>query len=288
MSQAILAGEGTAGGSERLEDPGRVLANSTTIWLVYRAAVLELVRRKRLIFLGLALALPLFLTVIWRLYGAGYADATQFFANLGTMVYLKALVYLVSLFYGVPAIHDEIEGRTITYLFTRPLSRGAIYAGRLLAVQTVAGLLLAASLGVCFLLMVIGNARAINLDFIELYTNYFFVVLLAVFCYTAVFSLMGTLFKKPLVWGILYIFAWESSVSMMPARMQMWTLEWHLRNLILHQQDVTSSLNQFLRHFLSVDYSMPFWGSLAILLGAIVVFTLLGGSVFSRKEYVIH
>jgi len=99
---------------------------------------------------------------------------------------------------------------------------------------------------------------------------------------------MGTLFKKPLVWGILYIFAWETTVSMMPARLQMWTLEWHLRNLILHQQDVASSLNQFVRHLLAVDYSMSFWGSLAILLGAMVVFTLLGGWVFSRKEYVIH
>jgi len=264
-----------------------VLSPSATISLIYRAALVDLLRRKRLVFLGLALLLPLLLTVAWRMFGTDQLVPTMFFANLAGMVYLKALVYLVSLFYGVPAVHDEIEGRTITYLFTRPLSKMAIYAGRLLAVQTVAGLLLAASLGVCFLLMVVGNRGVLSLEFIEMYTNYFLVVLLAVFCYTAVFALMGTAFRKPLVWGILYIFAWETTVSMTPMRLQMWTLEWHLRNLIRHRQDLASSFSTFVRHLLAVDYSMPAWGSLAILLASLVVFTLLGGWVFSRKEYLL-
>jgi len=284
---AVDPAQGTVVGGSRPDAPDRVLPVVQTVGLVYGAAVLELVRRKRLVFLGLALLLPLLLTVVWRIYGMDHLDATRFFANLGGMIYLKALVYLVSLFYGVPAVHDEIEGHTLVYLFTRPLSKMAIFVGRLLAVQTVAGLLLAASLAVCFLLMIVGNTAAIDLEFIEVYTNYFLVVLLAVFCYTAVFALMGTAFKKPLVWGVLYIFAWETSVSVIPARLQMWTLEWHLRNLILHQQDVTASLNRFVLQFLSVDYAMPWWGSLAILLAALSIFTLAGGWVFSRKEYLL-
>jgi ABC-2 type transport system permease protein len=274
--------------SPLVSQPPRTLAPVTTLGLVYAAAVKELVRRKRLVFLTLAVIFPLVLTVIWRIYGVGHISATEYFANIGGLVYLKALVYLVSLFFGVPAIHDEIEGRTITYLFTRPLDRSAVYAGRLLAVQTISGLMLTGSLAVCFLLMVVGNGSSLSVEFVKVYTNYFLVVLLAVFCYTAVFAFMGTVFKRPLIWGILYIFAWESSVSLAPARIQMWTLEWHLRNLILGRQDVQASLTNFIRNLLSIEYSMPLWGSLLILIGILLTFTVLGGVAFGRKEYVIN
>lgn len=270
------------------ESPPTTLDPSRTIGLVYNAAVKELVRRKRLVFLGMAVVFPLVLTIIWRIYGTKEISPTQFFANIGGLVYLKALVYLVSLFFGVPTIHDEVEGRTITYLFTRPLARGAVYAGRLLAVQSISALVLVASLAVCFLLMVLGNTQAINLEFIEVYTNYFLVILLAVFCYTAIFAFMGTVFKKPLIWGILYIFAWESTVSVAPTRLQMWTLEWHLRNLIVSRQDVQASLADFVKNLLAVEYSLPLWVSLLILLGVVTLFTFLGGMVFGRKEYVIN
>ncbi|HKI84559.1 MAG TPA: ABC transporter permease [Candidatus Krumholzibacteria bacterium] len=270
------------------DKPPVTLEPSLTIGLVYNAAVKELVRRKRLVFLGMAVVFPLVLTIIWRVYGTKQISPTEFFANIGGLVYLKALVYLVSLFFGVPTIHDEVEGRTITYLFTRPLSRGAVYAGRLLAVQSISALVLTASLAVCFLLMVVGNSQAINLDFVEVYTNYFLVILLAVFCYTAIFAFMGTVFKRPLIWGILYIFAWESTVSVAPMRLQMWTLEWHLRNLIVSRQDVQASLTDFVRGLLSVEYSLPLWGSLFILLAVVTLFTFLGGLIFGRKEYVIN
>ena len=214
MSQALPTGA-----------PPSTLSPSTTMGLVYVAAVRELVRRKRLVFLGMAGALPLLLAIVWRTHWSANMPAIDFFTNVGGLVYLKALVFLVSLFFGVPAIHDEIEGRTITYLFTRPLPRGAVYAGRLLAVSTVSGLVLAGSLALCFLIMVVGNFEAFSLDFAEIYTNYFLVVLLAVFAYTAIFALLGTALKRPLIWGVLYIFAWESTISSVPLRLQMWTLE---------------------------------------------------------------
>ena len=68
----------------------------------------------------------------------------------------------------------------------------------------------------------------------------------------------------------------------------MWTLEWHLRNLIVSRQDVQASLTDFVRGLLAVEYSLPLWGSLFILLGVVTLFTFLGGMVFGRKEYVIN
>lgn len=277
MSQALSTGA-----------PPSTLSPSTTMGLVYVAAVRELVRRKRLVFLGMAGALPLLLAIVWRTHWSANMPAIDFFTNVGGLVYLKALVFLVSLFFGVPAIHDEIEGRTITYLFTRPLPRGAVYAGRLMAVSTVSGLVLAGSLALCFLIMVVGNFEAFSLDFAEIYTNYFLVVLLAVFAYTAIFALLGTALKRPLIWGVLYIFAWESTISSVPLRLQMWTLEWHLRNLVVSRDDVQKTLTDFVQNLLSVEYSLPAWQSLLVVFGVTVAVTLLGGWIFSRKEYVIN
>ena len=201
---------------------------------------------------------------------------------------MKALVFLVALVFGVPTVHDEVEGRTITYLFTRPVPRAAVYAGRLLAVQTVSGGLMVASLAVCFLLMVAGNFGALSLDFVKIYTNYFLVILLAVFCYTAVFALIGTAFKKPLIWSFLYAFAWEQTVSAFPTRLQTWTFEFHLRNLVVSNEDVQKSLFDWVRQFFAVQTDVPVWVSLLICVAGTVALTALGGAIFSRKEYVIN
>ena len=40
---------------------------------------------------------------------------------------------LAALFYATALVADEVEGRTLTYLTTRPVSRAAIFAGKFAA-----------------------------------------------------------------------------------------------------------------------------------------------------------
>jgi len=47
--------------------------------------------------------------------------------------YLRFTVPVLAVFYGTSLIADEIEDKTITYLFTRPIPRGAVMAGKYLA-----------------------------------------------------------------------------------------------------------------------------------------------------------
>ncbi len=47
--------------------------------------------------------------------------------------YLQFSVPLLGMFYGTALIADEVEDKTITYLFTRPVSRGAVLVGKYLA-----------------------------------------------------------------------------------------------------------------------------------------------------------
>ena len=49
------------------------------------------------------------------------------------LLYLRFIVPVLGAFYGTSLISDEVEDRTITYLFTRPIPRGAIMIGKYLA-----------------------------------------------------------------------------------------------------------------------------------------------------------
>ena len=40
---------------------------------------------------------------------------------------------VLGVFYGTSLIADEVEDKTITYLFTRPIPRGAVLVGKYLA-----------------------------------------------------------------------------------------------------------------------------------------------------------
>lgn len=265
------------------------LVPSTEVFaLVFAASVRELIRRRRLVFIGLAALLPLVLVLMWRTWGMDQFGAAQVFSNLVGTVYLGGLVYLVGLAFGVPTVHDEVEGRTITYLFTRPVSKVAVYAGRVAAVQLLGGAVLAASLVVCFAVMVVGNFSALTVEFVKIYVNHVWLILLATIVLTGLFSLFGIVFKRPLVWGFAYWVAWEGVVSKIPGRMQTWTLDFHLRNIMMRDEDVQSSMFRALRDLLVENPEVSVTASVGVLLVALVAFALIGGWIFARKEYVIN
>ena len=57
-------------------------------------------------------------------------------AIFGLMIwvfYLRFIVPVLGVFYGTSLIADEVEDKTITYLFTRPIPRGAVLLGKYLA-----------------------------------------------------------------------------------------------------------------------------------------------------------
>jgi hypothetical protein len=51
--------------------------------------------------------------------------------------FIRFSVPVLGVFYGTSLIADEVEDKTITYLFTRPIPRGAILLGKYLAYLVV-------------------------------------------------------------------------------------------------------------------------------------------------------
>ena len=49
------------------------------------------------------------------------------------LLYIRFIVPVLGVFYGTSLIADEVDDKTITYLFTRPIPRGAVLLGKYLA-----------------------------------------------------------------------------------------------------------------------------------------------------------
>jgi len=78
------------------------------------------------------------------LAAGGVTDAEKLAVGLSVMA-LQFAAPLVGLILGSVVIAEEVEGRTITFFFTRPIHRSALFMGRWIAVALISGLLLAGS-----------------------------------------------------------------------------------------------------------------------------------------------
>jgi len=100
---------------------------------------------KRGLVLGLLSALPIALAWI-QVENDPRVNETEF---VGVMLLVfQFVVPLAGLFFGVAVLGDEIEGRTLTYLFTRPHPRPLVFLARYFGLATAFGLLLLGTVAV--------------------------------------------------------------------------------------------------------------------------------------------
>jgi len=249
----------------------------------------EMLRRRRLIALGLVMLLPVIITLAWRLLDSeGLITPALWLANLGGVFYIHFLVAVVALAVGISAISEQVEEGTIIYYWTRPLERRAIYLGRLASAQTVAVVFLVASLAVCFVVMTFGNPGALSWDFVSLYVGNCFVIAVGALVYTAIFACVGTALRRPMLLSVLWVFGWESiGTSPAPQRVKELTIVFHLRNLVRNKTEGTRdipNLLEELKQALLHEEPIPEWQSALVLLGVLLVATFLGFMLLRRKE----
>ena len=117
------------------------------------------------------------------------------------LLYLRFIVPVLGVFYGTSLIADEVEDKTITYLFTRPIPRGAVLLGKYLA-YLACTVLRRPAVGDARLLADRADARAASArSFLDLLKDLALLALgLAV--YGAVFAFVGARFKRPLLVGL--------------------------------------------------------------------------------------
>lgn len=198
--------------------------------LIGRAHARRLCWSKRILFCMLIAHLPALAAFLVSSVNPN-ARPTVMAANLGWMMLLQISLPLVALIGGSAVVAEEIEDRTITYLFTRPFPRPALLFGRFAATAML--LLGVMASAVFFLLLFAARAKGkggpIDAHFER---SVYEAALWGVVTYSALFAALGAFFKHPMIIGVAYAFAIEGFLSNLPGKNQAMTVQYYLRSLI--------------------------------------------------------
>jgi ABC-type transport system involved in multi-copper enzyme maturation permease subunit len=210
-------------------------------------------------------------------------DGATIFGIMMWLLYVRFIVPVLGVFYGTALIADEVEDKTVTYLFTRPIARSAVLVGKYLAYLVCTVLLVLPSAVLVFFLVVPAGGGSIGETFPSLLAD-FGMLGLGLAAYGAVFAFIGTRVKRPLVAGLVFALGWEPAVLLVPGYLKRLTVAYYLQGLVTHDMPQDSSIGLLLQAFREIPST---WASV-IGLSLIIVTTLwLAGRTVERREYLL-
>src|SRR3954469_18327623 len=218
---------------------------------VFDLSLGEMLWSRRTIFMALVVGGPVLLALIIKgveMFGMSALRVNgQKVAGFGIfgvmiwMLFLRFIVPVLGVFYGTALMADEVEDKTITYLFTRPISRGAVLVGKFLAYLGCTVFVVLPSVMLVYLLVVPMHG-SLGASFIDLVKDLILLALgLAV--YGALFAFVGAKFKRPLIVGLLFIFGWEQAALAFPGYLKRFTIAYYLQGLVPHAMPSDSVLS---------------------------------------------
>ncbi len=254
----------------------------------------EMLWSRRTVFMMLIVGAPVLIALILRglvslgapvLHGPNNIQMTgpAIFGMMIWIFYLRFTVPVLGVFYGTSLIADEVEDKTITYLFTRPIPRGAVLVGKYLAYLVSTIFVVLPSVMLVYLLVVPmqGSLGGSFLDLVKDLT----LLALGLSVYGAVFAFIGAKFKRPLLIGLVFIFGWEQVALALPGYMKYFSVAYYLQALVPHAMPNDGAMSLIQNIFRETP---SLWTSLLGLAVIWVVFLGLATRVVESREYVLE
>jgi ABC-2 type transport system permease protein len=279
-----------------MSTPGTSGAVGTSFWTasrrVFDLSLGEMLWSRRTIFMALVVGGPVVLAIVVRALDSFGMSALRIngqrvggmaiFGVMVWMLFLRFIVPVLGVFYGTALMADEVEDKTITYLFTRPIPRGAVLVGKYLAYLVCTTLVVLPSVMLVYFLVV--PLAEIPATFSSLLTD-LGLLGLGLAAYGAVFAFVGATFKRPLVIGLIFAFGWEQVTMLLPGYLKQFTLAYYLQSLVPHALPSDGLVNVLQGMFRQTPPAAVclFW-----LMAYLVVFLWLAARTVERKEYVLE
>jgi ABC-2 type transport system permease protein len=264
---------------------------------IFDLSLSEMLWSRRSVFLALVVGGPVIIALVartvelfnlpaLRVNGVRVSGAVMFGLMIWAL-YIWVIVPVLGVFYGTSLMADEVEDKTITYLFSRPIPRGAVLLGKYLAYLACTGLIVLPSVMLVYFLVLPlggGGLAAIARAFPDLLKDLGLLGLgLAV--YGGVFAFIGAQLKRPLLIGLFFIVGWEYVVLALPGYLKRFTVAYYLQALVPHampQDSTVSALQAFFRQTTSAPASLA---ALGVILG---VSLALAVRAVERREYILE
>ena len=268
-----------------MRDTSRPLPFATGARAVFDLSLEGMMWSRRTLLMGLLVALPVLFAIVYRVVLATQPQAellppADLYAVIVALYWIRNVLPLAALFFATSLVADEVEGRTLTYLITRPLTRASIFAGKFAAyVVTTLSLALPAGVLAFFILLSARGLASVPPAVGDLLRD-LGVMALALVAYGAFFALLGVFLKRPVIPGLMFLYGWELMANL-PGYLPRFTLTAWLRSLIHHRPAQEGLAGLF-------QQVLPSGQSLAVLIGVSAVFLAAAAWIFSTREYVLE
>jgi ABC-type transport system involved in multi-copper enzyme maturation permease subunit len=261
---------------------------------VFDLSLGEMLWSRRTVFLALIVGGPVLIAVILRIVDALNVPAMRvngvrmggpsIFGLMIWFLFLRFIVPVLGIFYGTSLMADEVEDKTITYLFTRPIPRSAVLIGKYLAYLASTVLIVLPSVMLVFFLVVPIGGQGIAGSFPTLLRD---LVLLAtgLAVYGALFAAVGAWLKRPVLFGLFFAFGWENFAMALPGYLKRFTVAFYTQSLVPHAMPSDNLMSVLQSVFKD---SVSGWQSALTLAGLLAVALALATRAVERREYVLE
>jgi ABC-type transport system involved in multi-copper enzyme maturation permease subunit len=275
--------------------PARRLSYPSSVLRIFDLALGEMLWSRRSLFLALLVGGPVVLAVVsrivWllmpsesiRINGESVGGAAVFGLMIW-LLYVRFIVPILGVFYGTALIADEVEDRTITYLFTRPIPRGAVLIGKYLAYLVCTVLLILPSVVIVYLLIVPLGGGSVAAGFPALLSD-LGMLAAGLAAYGALFAWVGARVRRPLVAGLVFVLGWEPSVLIFPGYLKRLTVAYYLQALVPHAMPQDSAISMLLQVFADMPGIVASLVALALITGGTL---WLAARTVESREYVLE
>jgi ABC-type transport system involved in multi-copper enzyme maturation permease subunit len=187
--------------------------------------------------------------------------------------YLGFVLPLFTLAYASAAFGTERESRSLVWLMTRPIPRSGIYLAKFLGtLPWCVAFSLGGFLAICAAGGPLGEAAM---------RMYWPAAIAATIAFAALFHLIGALFRRPVVVGLVYVFFFEALVAVLPGSLKLLSIGFYSRCLMYNAATAAGYPTEMLDMIQPVSNSTAWW-----VLGFVTIgLTALGMWLFARSEY---
>ncbi len=203
--------------------------------------------------------------------------------NWGFMTFSRWVVHLAffgfvlplfALAYATAAFGTDRESRSLVWLMTRPIPRSGIYLAKFLGALPWC---LAFGLGGFAAVCAVGGPFGR-----EALARYWPAVLAATVAFASLFHLVGAVFRRPVVVGLVYVFFFEAVISALPGSLKLLSLTFYARSLMYNEAAAAGYPVELLPAMAGAVSDVTAW---SVLIAAAVGINVIGMILFARSDY---
>jgi len=243
--------------------------NLTKILALMKYSIRKILFKKRIVISFLIL-----LTVIGIMGYAGAQDTDRLNtgSNLMGMLIVMFFMPAICMIYGSSVIRDEIEDKSIVHVLTSPFDRIFAYFSYYVSLVICLCLILAVITSLGFISFF--GQQGIDGEAMNIYVTFIGLVFLGVFVYSALFLLTSVVFKRPIYFGLFFVFIWEGFIGSIPGNIQKISINFYLKSIGSKQLE-----------YITVNGATDVNTSLMVIFASIIILIIFGSLIFRTKEF---